>query len=133
MKYLPDNNIWIHYLNPPASPVKQKILSLSVSDILFCSVVKSELYFGAYNSNRKGANLALLAELFSQFKSLSFDDQAADTYGQIRADLTTKGTLIGPNDLMIASTALAYDVTLVTHNVREFSRVEGLKIENWEV
>lgn len=71
MKYLPDTNIWIHYLNPPASPVKQKILSLSVSDILFCSVVKSELYFGAYNSDRKEANLALLAELFSQFKSLS--------------------------------------------------------------
>lgn len=133
MKYLPDTNIWIHYLNPPASPIKRKIFSLSVSDILFCSVVKSELYFGAYNSGRKEANLAILAELFSQFKSIPFDDQAADIYGQIRADLTTKGTLIGPNDLMIASTALAYDVTLVTHNVREFSRVESLKIEDWEV
>lgn len=95
--------------------------------------VKSELYFGAYNSDRKEANLALLAELFSQFESLSFDDQAADVCGQIRADLTKKGTLIGPNDLMIASIALAHDVTLVTHNVREFTRVEGLKIEDWEV
>jgi len=133
MKYLPDTNIWIYYLNPPASPIKQKIFSLSVSDIVFCSVVKSELYFGAYNSDRKEANLDTLVELFSQFKSLPFDDQAADIYGQIRADLTTKGMLIGPNDLMIASTALAYDVTLVTHNVREFNRVEGLKIEDWEV
>jgi len=133
MKYLPDTNIWIYYLNPPASPIKQKIFSLSVSDIVFCSVVKSELYFGAYNSDRKEANLATLVELFSQFKSLPFDDQAADIYGQIRADLTTKGTLIDPNDLMIASTALAYDVTLVTHNAREFNRVKGLKIEDWEV
>ena len=132
MKYMPDTNVWIKYLNRPDSPVKQKIFSLSPSDILFCSVVKSELYFGAYKSNKKEANLVLLAELFSQFDSLAFDDYAADIYGQIRTDLSTKGTPIGPNDLMIASIAVANNVIMVTHNLREFSRVPGLRLMDWE-
>ena len=64
--------------------------------------------------------------------SLPFDDQAASIYGQIRADLAGKGLSIGPNDLMIAAIALAKGVTLVTHNTREFNRVAGLSIEDWE-
>lgn len=66
-----------------------------------------------------------------RFDSLPFDDAAAEEYGRIRAELTAAGTPIGPNDLMIASIALANQLTLVTSNTAEFGRVPGLQIENW--
>ena len=68
----------------------------------------------------------------SQFVSLPFDDSCAEIYGKIRADLAEAGTPIGSNDIQIASIALVNDLILVTHNVKEFSRIEGLKIEDWE-
>ena len=64
--------------------------------------------------------------------SLPFDDLAAEAYGRIRARLEQAGQLIGPNDLLIAAIAVAHQVTLVTHNTREFQRVEGLQIDDWE-
>ena len=64
--------------------------------------------------------------------SLPFDDRAAEEYGKIRAHLSSAGTLIGPNDLIIAATALAHACTVVTRNTREFSRVPGLLLEDWE-
>lgn len=132
MIYLPDTNVWIGYLNPGQSPVKQKIITLSPADICFCSVVKAELFFGAYKSSKKEENLALLNMLSSRFISLPFDDNAAKSYGRIRANLVARGRPIGPNDLMIAAIALANKVTLVTHNTDEFRRVAGLQIEDWE-
>ena len=74
----------------------------------------------------------LQQEFLNQYVSLPFDDQAALFYGQIRAQLATLGTPIGPLDLQIAAIALANNLTLVTHNTREFRRVEGLQIEDWE-
>lgn len=61
-----------------------------------------------------------------------FDDLAAERYGELRAHLDAAGTPIGPNDLMIASIALANSLTLVTHNTGEFSRVPGLRLEDWQ-
>lgn len=69
---------------------------------------------------------------FARYTSLAFDDHAAVVYGPLRADLETKGTPIGPNDLLIASIAVANNLTLVTHNTAEFSRVTGLRVEDWE-
>lgn len=63
---------------------------------------------------------------------MPFDDACAEIYGRIRADLAKTGTPIGSNDIQIASIALVNDLILVTHNVREFSLIEGLKIEDWE-
>ena len=77
-------------------------------------------------------NLALLTDLFANFESLSFDDDAARKYGEIRSYLARKGTPIGPNDLMIAAMASVHETVLVTHNTREFARVIGLTIEDWE-
>ncbi len=65
--------------------------------------------------------------------SLAFDDRAAEEYGKTRAYLSSMGTLIGPNDLIIAATAVAHGCTLVSHNTREFSRVPGLLLEDWEM
>jgi len=83
-------------------------------------------------SSRATENLAKVRQFLSQFASLPFDDDAAETYGRIRADLTGRGVTIGPNDLLIAAIAQTNDTTLITHNVDEFSRVAGLKIEDWE-
>jgi tRNA(fMet)-specific endonuclease VapC len=96
------------------------------------SVVRAELQFGARNSSRVEANLALLATFLAPFASVPFDDFAADYYGRIRADLHRSGELIGPNDMLIAATALAHDLVLVTRNVKELGRVSGLRWVDWE-
>jgi tRNA(fMet)-specific endonuclease VapC len=132
MLYLPDTNVWIHHLNPASSIVKTKLAIYPPSQIALCDVVKAELYYGAFKSARREANLALLETLFSEFSSFSFDGEAARMFGEIRADLARKGTPIGPYDSQIAAIALANDCILVTHNTGEFSRIAGLKLEDWE-
>ena len=131
MKYLLDTNVCIVYLNDSYAPVVQKLKSIKPSDVFLCQIVKAELAYGAYKSTRQAENLALLEQFFSQFVSLPFNDKAVEAYGQVRAKLAKIGNLIGPNDLIVAAIAIAHDVTLVTNNVREFSRVSQLKIEDW--
>jgi tRNA(fMet)-specific endonuclease VapC len=104
----------------------------SPSELALCSVVKAELIFGARNSSKVESNLKLLKSFFKPLISLPFDDKAAEEYGIIRADLTRQGKIIGPNDLMIASIAKAFDTTLVTNNTKEFSRISNLRIEDWQ-
>jgi len=132
MSYLLDTNAWAAYLSRRHSSVVHRIEQTPPDEIRLCSVVKAELYFGAYKSPRREANLALLMRIFRQFASLPFDDAASKVCGQVRSSLEKQGTPIGPNDLMIAAIALANGLTLVTHNVREFERVEGLRIEDWQ-
>lgn len=133
MNYLLDTNTCIRYLNHADSAVTRQILTTPREQIFLCHVVKAELYYGAYKSTKQGANLQLLSQFFTQFATLPFDDSAADVYGRIRAELERQGTPIGPNDLMIAAIALAYRAILVTHNTREFGRVAGLALVDWEV
>lgn len=132
MTYLLDTNACIHYLNNPDSPIRRRMERMHPADVLVCSIVKAELYYGANRSYRKPQTLAALEEFLNLFTSLPFDDSAARVYGRIRAELSSKGIPIGPNDLMIASIALANEVTLVTHNSREFGRVDALLIEDWQ-
>lgn len=132
MIFLPDTNVWIRFLNPGENQVKNRFLSADPSAIWLCSVVKAELFFGAMKSTRITENRGLLDELFADFESLSFEDDAALKYGEIRFDLARKGTPIGPNDLMIAAIASVHQAVLVTHNTREFTRVTGLTVEDWE-
>jgi tRNA(fMet)-specific endonuclease VapC len=72
-------------------------------------------------------------QFLARFVSLPFDDEAAIVFGEVRAALANAGTPIGPYDLQIAAIALANDLTLVTHNTREFVRVSGLRLEDWQV
>ena len=132
MLFLPDTNVWIHHLNETSSIVQTRLAAHSPSQIMMCDVVKAELYYGAFKSARRDANLEVLETLFSSFSSFSFDGEAARISGDIRADLARKGTPIGPYDLQIAAIALANNCTLVTHNTGEFSRIAGLKLEDWE-
>lgn len=133
MSYLLDTNAWVAYLRGRHPGIRRRIIDdFDASDLKLCSVVKAELLYGAYKSVHAVENLRLLSELFEIYASLSFDDTAADVYGRLRTDLESSGQLIGPNDLMIASIALAGHLTLVTHNVREFSRVPNLRVEDWQ-
>jgi tRNA(fMet)-specific endonuclease VapC len=132
MKYLLDTNTCIRYINGRSQSVADKLHALDKGEAVVCSVVKAELFFGALRSQNPIKTIAGQRQFLSLFISLPFDDVAAEHYGQIRADLTTKGTPIGANDLFIAAIALANGLTLITHNAREFGRIVGLKIEDWE-
>jgi tRNA(fMet)-specific endonuclease VapC len=129
--YLLDTNVCIEILNGSSDAVTARLKSHTPSDIRLCSVVKAELLYGARRSSRVADNLDLLRRFFAAFSPLPFDDLSADHYGLIRADLEREGMPIGPNDLMIAAVARAHDLVLVTHNAREFSRVVGLRLEDW--
>jgi tRNA(fMet)-specific endonuclease VapC len=132
MTYLLDTNTCIKFLNGGSEPVRRRIESLRSDDLALCSVVKAELLYGAAKSARPVDNVTKLSRFFARFISLPFDDTAAEAYGQIRARLERAGAPIGPNDLLIASIALAHHRTLVTHNQSEFGRINGLGLEDWE-
>ncbi|MFZ2449299.1 MAG: type II toxin-antitoxin system VapC family toxin [Methylovulum miyakonense] len=131
--WLPDTNVWIRYLNPQPSPVKAHFLKHSPDQIFLCDVVKAELFFGAFKSVRRDENLALIDDLAGGFVSFPFDGDAARYFGQIRTQLSKAGTPIGPYDLQIAAITLSHGFTLVTHNTKEFSRVAGLHLDDWEI
>lgn len=113
--------------------VRRHFVQYGPADLSLCCVVKAELLFGALRSEQKDSNLQLLNKLFSPLISFDFDDNAANHYAQIRADLSMHGNLIGANDLMIAAIARANNAILITHNTSEFGRVQGLTIEDWEM
>lgn len=130
--YLLDANACIRVLNGTSPELIGRLRSHDPAEIRLCSIVKAELLYGARHSQRAAENLRLLARFFDTFTSITFDDDAAEQYGVIRSQLAQAGTPIGPNDLMIAAIALANRLTLVTHNAKEFSRVVGLRYEDWE-
>lgn len=130
--FLLDTNVCINLLNGRHSEIQTKFRSSSPSQIVLCSVVKAELLYGARHSSNVEANLQLLTRFFSPLSSLPFNDRAAEEYSVIRADLSQQGKIIGPNDLMIASIAKAFDTILVTHNTKEFSRITGLRLADWQ-
>ncbi|NKB69417.1 MAG: PIN domain-containing protein [Candidatus Latescibacteria bacterium] len=131
--YLLDTNACIRVLNNTSPPLIARLRQCDAAQIHLSSVVKAELLFGARHSARVAANLQLIERFAVPFTPLPFDDLCADHYGLIRADLAAQGQPIGPNDLLIAATARAFDLTLVSHNTAEFTRVVGLRIEDWEV
>jgi tRNA(fMet)-specific endonuclease VapC len=130
--YLFDTNACIRILNDTSPSLVQRLASHTPSEIRLCSIVKAELLYGARHSQRVAENLKLLTRFFAPFVSLPFNDRCAEHYGQIRAEMVQAGTVIGPNDLLIAAIARAYDLTLVTHNLEEFGRVRDLRLEDWE-
>lgn len=127
-----DTNACIQLWQRKNLTVRKHFMQYGPTDLALCSVVKAELLFGALFSKQKESNLQLLNRLFQPLISFEFNDVAAVHYAEIRADLSKQGNLIGANDLMIAAIAKANNAILITNNTREFSRVNGLKIEDWE-
>jgi tRNA(fMet)-specific endonuclease VapC len=130
--YLLDTNACARILNGTSPSVAERLRFVPRIQIRLSSVVKAELLYGARKSGRMAENLRLLEEFFETVTSLPFDDRCAEEYGLLRTELERAGTPIGANDLLIAATARAHGAVLVTHNVREFSRVANLRIEDWE-
>jgi tRNA(fMet)-specific endonuclease VapC len=130
--YLLDTNTCIHYLNGTSAAIRRHFETTHPREIAVCAVVKAELFYGAENSQHPIANLQKQRTFLDRFVSLPFDDQAAEVYGRIRARMKKAGTPLGPNDVMIAAIAVSQGCILVTHNTREFARVTGLEIEDWE-
>ncbi len=95
MKYLLDTNVCIRYLNGKSEAVRNQLMQISPDEIVLCSVVKAELFFGAMKSGRPQENLKKQRQFVNNFISLPFDDEAAEVYGQIRSDLERAGTPIG--------------------------------------
>jgi tRNA(fMet)-specific endonuclease VapC len=128
VKYLLDANVVIAlFKSKPA--VVRALRFHNLGEIAVSSIVLHELYFGACKSNsrRSFADLETL-----RFAILPFDAEDAARAGEIRAALAVRGTPIGPYDVLIAGQALARGLILITRNVREFSRIPDLRIENWE-
>jgi tRNA(fMet)-specific endonuclease VapC len=133
MIYLLDTNTCIRYLNGRVLQLRTKFLAVSDRDIAVCSIVKAEMFAGAAKSQFPERSRQKQVAFLNRFVSLPFDDAAATEYGTLRAHLERHGTPISANDMLIAAIALANNLILVTHNTAEFSRVPGLKIEDWEI
>lgn len=130
MRYLLDTNAIIALLQDPGGPVSQRVRQHRPAEVGVSAIVMHELYFGAFRSQRVNSNLATVDGL--RFEVIPFDQEDARRAGEIRAVLAASGTPIGGYDLLIAGQASARDFILVSRNLREFSRVEHLQVENWQ-
>ena len=128
-RYILDTNAVIALLNDPKSALGKRVRRHKPSDFCISSMVAHELFYGAFKSRRAEDNVALVEAL--QLQVLEFDKEDARHAGQIRALLASKGTPIGPYDVLIAGQAMARGLILVTHNTREFARVTGLQTQDW--
>ncbi len=131
MRYLLDSNILIFVIKDPKCPASTRLKRMDVADVAICSVVEGELYHGAKKYGDPAKREAILDELLEPYTSLPFDTNCVPRYAEIRDHLERQGKVIGGNDLMIAAIALTHDLTVVTNNCQEFSRVPGLRVEDW--
>jgi len=133
MSWLLDTNAWIDYLKNPASAVRARLVERGPEEIFTCSIVRAELLHGARTYGAPERRLAIVRETLAPYRSLPFDDSAAEHYGTLRHELERRGERIGPHDLLIAAICVTHKVTLVTANTGEFRRVADLKVSNWQV
>lgn len=133
MRYLLDTNACISYINGRAPSLREMFHSKAFSEIVVSSITKAEMYFGSQKSQSPERSRAEQDIFLQNIDSLPFDDDAAEEYGSIRAYLERRGTPIGPHDMLIAAIARARGLVVVTHNAREFKRIPGLNVEDWEV
>jgi tRNA(fMet)-specific endonuclease VapC len=133
VNYLLDTNICIYIIKKKPIEVFHKLRSFPDLSVGISSISIAELEYGVRKSSKPEANQAALKYFLTPLQIVHFDQEAAFEYGIIRSKLEKQGTLIGPLDMLIAAHARSLKLTLITNNVHEFSRVEGLKIENWVI
>lgn len=131
MRYMLDTNVCIDYLKGNSINIRDRIISAPKDSLCISAITLSELMFGVENSSNREKNLVALNFFLLKIDIVPYDDQAAAAYGEIRKQLKQEGNLIGGMDMLIAAHARASDSVLVTHNTREFNRVQGLRIEDW--
>ena len=131
MKYLLDTNICIYIIKKNPQSVFNRLLEIPPDQLSVSAISVAELEYGVRKSSQPEKNQLALKNFLKPLSVLSFDFNATIEYGMIRSNLEKKGIPIGPLDLLIAAHAKSLNYTLVTNNEKEFSRIEGLKIENW--
>lgn len=131
IQILLDTNICIYLIknNPPS--VRERFEEYGIGDIGISSITIAELAFGVCKSKAVERNSQALEAFLLPLEFLDFDYDSARVYGEVRADLEGRGQLIGSMDMLIASQAIAHNLLLVTHNLREFERVPRLRCESW--
>jgi tRNA(fMet)-specific endonuclease VapC len=132
MQAMLDTNICIDIIRERPQPVLDRFKTYAVGDIGISVMTLAELEYGVSASRRPAKNREALDQFILPLEVLAFDRPATAAYGRLRAVLEKKGQMIGSLDLLIAAHAVSLDVRLVTHNAREFGRVPGLKIEDWQ-
>ena len=130
LAYMLDTNMVI-YVMKRRPPELLHIFNQNSGRLCVSSITAAELYFGAAKSARPEENLRAVEDFLSRLVVLPYEMEAAAQFGDIKADLQRKGTIIGENDLHIAAHARSRGLVLVTNNVREFQRVEALRLANW--
>jgi tRNA(fMet)-specific endonuclease VapC len=131
MRFLLDTDVCVSLLRGGAGTIEQKLTKEPVGEVGISVVTYSELLFGAENSAAPERNRDVLSEFLTPFEILDFPAAAARPYGLLRTYLSRSGRLIGAMDMLIAAHAVHIGATLVTNNVREFSRIPHLRIEKW--
>jgi len=132
MKYLLDTNICIYIINEKPKKVLRKFEQYPVHEFGISSITHAELQCGVEKSKNKDTNQNALYEFLLPLTILPFNGKKLVTcYGEIRASLESKGKTIGPLDMLIAAHALGLHLTIISNNIREFSRIPNLKCENW--
>ena len=131
IRYMLDTYTIAYAKNRRPASVLEQLLHHDPSEICISSITMAELEYGIFNSFNPERNRISLMMFLSGIAVLPFDAAAAYEYGDIRQKLKTQGTLIGGNDLLIAAHARALNLILVTHNIREFARIEKLNLEDW--
>lgn len=131
MRYMLDTNIIVYAKNARPEIVLEKFQQYNPGDLCISAITMAGLEYGVYNSSKPRQNRLALLTFLSNIEVVPFDANAAESYGQIRHDLKTKGELIEANDLLIAAHARSLGYTLITNNTKEFERVGGLILDNW--
>jgi tRNA(fMet)-specific endonuclease VapC len=129
--HLLDTNAVIALRSRKSEVLVNRILDSDEGSIGFSSIVAHELYFGAFRSAKVSSNLETLRLLMADFPLVGFDREDARASGEVRAELAAKGKMIGPYDVLIAGQAKARNLVLITNNIGEFVRVDGLRVEDW--
>lgn len=130
-RYLLDTNICIYIRKKKPERVSQRFQKVGSGEAAISVITYGELLYGANKSEQRARALATVQEFARIVPALPLPENAAQAYGFVRAELESRGEMVGPNDLWIAAHALASGLTLVTNDEREFRRVRGLKIQNW--
>lgn len=129
--YMLDTDTCAFILRRSSQTLLDRIQSVPLKQQAISMVTLAELLYGVQVSSRKKENRAAVDALVLHLSVMEWSRGAAEHYAEIRADLKKKGQLIGANDLMIAAHARSLGATVITNNVKDFSRVKGLKHENW--
>jgi tRNA(fMet)-specific endonuclease VapC len=131
VKYLLDTNVCVDYLTRRHAGVVDRVQRSDPDELCLSSIVIAELRYGADKSQRRSENHRSIDVLVQEMMCIDFDAKAALEFGRIRSALERRGEPIGPYDFLIAAHALSLGLVLVTDNVREFHKVEGIRVENW--